>query len=63
MGLAETAPYVVNSQWMVDLFGSKIESGTRAMSPDTVAAAKARGRARDLWETVEELLLRLEREN
>jgi hypothetical protein len=51
---------VANSRWYEDVFGKLIEAVAASLPPDVVAAAQARGRARDLWETAEELLAELE---
>jgi hypothetical protein len=54
--LASRYPYVANSRWFEDVAGREIAAAAAKMSPDVAAAAQERGRARDLWETVEELL-------
>ena len=54
--LASRYPFVANSRWFEDVAGKYITVAAVALPPDVVAAAQARGRARDLWATVEELL-------
>jgi tetratricopeptide (TPR) repeat protein len=59
---AYTYPMVTNSRWFEDVAGRYIEE-TAGQFPDEIAeAARARGRERDLWETIEELLAELEAE-
>jgi tetratricopeptide (TPR) repeat protein len=60
--LASCEPYVANSQWYEDVCGKHIAAVAATLPPDVVAAAQQRGRARDLWETAEELLAELEGE-
>jgi len=47
---------VANSRWFEDVAGREIAAAAEALPPEVVAAAQERGRARDLWATVEELL-------
>jgi hypothetical protein len=54
--LAARTPDVANSRWFEDVAGSEIASAAAALPPDIVAPAQERGRARDLWATVQELL-------
>ena len=49
-------PLVRNSQWFEDVAGRHIAAAAKALPPEVVAAAQARGQARDLWQTVEEIL-------
>jgi tetratricopeptide (TPR) repeat protein len=58
--LARTHPMVANSQWFEDIAGRHITAVAATLPPEVVAAAKARGQARDLWETAAELLAELE---
>jgi tetratricopeptide (TPR) repeat protein len=58
--LALTFPYVANSRWFEDIAGREIASASASLYPEMVDAAKERGRARDRWVTVEELLEELE---
>jgi tetratricopeptide (TPR) repeat protein len=53
-------PWVANSQWWEDIAGKQIAAVAATLPPDVVAAAQARGRARDLQATVRELLEELE---
>jgi predicted ATPase len=54
--LALRYPCVANSQWYEDIAGQHIAAVAATLPPDVVAAAQARGRARDLDATVAELL-------
>jgi hypothetical protein len=60
--LASQSPFVANSVWFDDVAGKHIAAAAESMSPDVVAAAQERGRARDLWETARELLADLDEE-
>ena len=51
-----TFPYEPNSRWFEDVAGREIDALAATLPPEVVAAAQERGRARDLWATVEELL-------
>ena len=53
---------VGNSVWFADVVGNEITAAAESLPPEVVAAAKDRGRARDLWETARELLAELEGE-
>jgi tetratricopeptide (TPR) repeat protein len=48
--------FVANSRWFEDIAGQHIAAVAATLPPDVVAAAQARGRARDLDATVAELL-------
>ncbi len=56
-------PFVANSQWFEDVFGKHIAAMAQSLTPEVVAAARQRGRERDLWETAKEILAELEAEN
>jgi tetratricopeptide (TPR) repeat protein len=58
--LASRYPLIASSQWYEDVVGRHIAAVATTLPPDVVAVAQERGRARDLWETVEELLVELE---
>ena len=58
-GLASRYPHVANSRWFEDVAGRHIAAAATVLPPDAVAAAQERGRARDLWDTVKELLAEL----
>ena len=60
--LAAQSPFVANSQWFEDVAGKHIASAVEGLPPEVVAAAQERGRARDLWETAQELLQQLLRQ-
>ena len=57
--LAARTPFVANSRWFEDIAGREIAAAALALPPEVAAAAEARGRVRDLWATVEELLVEL----
>jgi hypothetical protein len=57
--LASRYPLVANSRWFEDVAGRHIAAVAASLPPDVVAAAQARGRARDLEATVTELLVEL----
>jgi tetratricopeptide (TPR) repeat protein len=54
--LALSYPYVANSRWFKDVVGRHIAKVAANLPPEVVAAAQARGQARDLWATAAELL-------
>jgi DNA-binding SARP family transcriptional activator len=54
--VASRHPFVANSRWLEDIAGKHIAAVASTLSPDVVAAAQERGRARDLRVTVMELL-------
>ncbi len=58
--LALRYPHVANSCWYEDVVGKHITAAAETLPPDVVAAAEARGRARDLEATVKELLAELD---
>jgi hypothetical protein len=57
--LASRYIYVANSRWFEDVAGHEIRAVAEKLPPEVVTAAQERGRARDLWATVEELLAEL----
>ena len=54
--LALRHPFVANSRWFEDVVGRHIATAAAGLPGDDVAAARERGRARDLWATAAELL-------
>jgi tetratricopeptide (TPR) repeat protein len=58
--LASGYPFVANSRWFEDVAGKQIAAAAATLQPDMVAAARERGRARDVEATVKELLSELE---
>jgi tetratricopeptide (TPR) repeat protein len=58
--LASRHGFVANSRWFEDVAGRHIAATAESLPPEVVAAAHKRGRARDLWETGNELLAELE---
>jgi hypothetical protein len=53
--LASRDPHVANSRWFEDTAGRHIAAAEESLLPERVAAAQARGCARDLRATAEEL--------
>ena len=51
---------IANSKWFDDIAGRHVREAAASLPPDVVAAAEARGRELDLWQTAEELLVELE---
>ena len=58
--LASRYAFVAHSQWFEDVAGRHVAAAAESLPPEVVAAARERGRARDLWETAKELLEELE---
>jgi tetratricopeptide (TPR) repeat protein len=58
--LASRYPFVADSRWFAQVFGQRIAAVAETLPAEAVAAAQERGRARDLWATVEELLVELQ---
>jgi tetratricopeptide (TPR) repeat protein len=58
--LAARVPYVANSRWFEDVAGREIRAAAEALPAEVATRAQERGRARDLWATMEELLAELE---
>ena len=54
--LASRHPFVANSRWFEDVAGCEIAAAAESLPRDVVIRAQERGRARDLWATVDELL-------
>ena len=59
--LARTYGFVHKSRWFEDVVGRRIAAAAEALKPEQVSAARARGAARDLWRTLDELLQELKR--
>jgi hypothetical protein len=57
--LASRYRYVADSQWFEDIAGRHIAALAATLQPEDAAAARERGRARDLDATVGELLTEL----
>ena len=51
--VAQQHPFVANSRWFVDVIGTRITAVAQNLSSEAIAAAQARGRALDMWETAE----------
>jgi predicted ATPase/DNA-binding SARP family transcriptional activator len=49
-------PYVAKSRWFQDVAGKEIEAIAATLPPEVVEAAKERGRGRDEWATIDELI-------
>jgi predicted ATPase/DNA-binding SARP family transcriptional activator len=58
--LAKRHPFVANSKWFEDVVGRELEDLAATLPPELAKAARERGQALDLWETVEALLGELE---
>jgi tetratricopeptide (TPR) repeat protein len=58
--LATRYPNMAASRYYEDTSGQYVAAATATLPPESVAAAQERGRARDLWATMEELLAELE---
>jgi hypothetical protein len=61
--LASRHPVVANSRWFEDVAGRHIVAAAahpEGVPPELAVAAQERGRERDLWATLEELLTELE---
>jgi len=54
--MASRYGHVANSRWFEDVAGREIAGAAASLPPGVVAAAQARGRARDLETTIAELL-------
>jgi hypothetical protein len=54
--LAARHPFLANSRWYASAVGSHIAAAAEGLPAGVLAAAQERGRTRELWETVEELL-------
>jgi hypothetical protein len=54
--MAESLPFVGNSQLFADLAGKSMAAVAETLPPEVAAAARARGRQLDWWETAEILL-------
>jgi predicted ATPase/DNA-binding SARP family transcriptional activator len=50
------SPYITNSRWFDDIAGQHIAELSTTLPQDVLAAAQKRGQARDLWETLNEIL-------
>lgn len=59
--LAERYPFVEKSRWFEDIAGRELSAAAESLPPTVVAAARERGRGRDVWESAAELLGELER--
>jgi predicted ATPase/DNA-binding SARP family transcriptional activator len=56
---ARQSPYIANSRWFEAIVGQEIAQATAALPPTVVAAAEARGWARDLRQAAADLLAEL----
>jgi len=57
--LAWTVPHVACSRWYEDVAGRELAAVAASLPPEVREAALARGRAREIWATAEELLAEL----
>ena len=60
--LAWSAPHIAHSSWYEEGPGRELAAVAAALPPEVRDAAQARGRARDLWATAQELLDELQEE-
>jgi hypothetical protein len=58
--LASRWTSVSRSRLWQDIAGRRVAAAAEALPPEVVAAAQERGRAREVWATVEELLVEFE---
>jgi hypothetical protein len=56
---AQGYPLVANSIWYEDVVGRELEVVAASLPPEVAEAVRERGRALDLWETAEVLLVEL----
>ena len=56
-------PPVSNSRWYEEIAGQRLAAVAAELAPEVREAAQARGRARDLWATAQELLGELQAED
>jgi predicted ATPase/DNA-binding SARP family transcriptional activator len=54
--LASRWALVANSRWFQNVYGRHVDAAAATLPPEVIAAARERGRARDLRATVDELL-------
>ncbi len=57
--LAWSVPHIARSRWYEDVAGQELAAVTAGLQPEGREAALARGRAREIWATAEELLAEL----
>jgi tetratricopeptide (TPR) repeat protein len=57
--LASQDPLVASARWFEDVVGRHVSAAAAKLAPELIAAAQARGRARDLDATIKELLVEL----
>jgi predicted ATPase len=60
--LASQHPAMANSRWFDDVYGRSIAALSEQLAAEVVAAAQARGRSMDLWQTAAGLLEELSKE-
>jgi predicted ATPase/class 3 adenylate cyclase len=58
--LAREHEFVAKSRWFEDVTGQSVAAAAENLPAEDVAAAKARGEARDVWQTADELLQQLQ---
>jgi tetratricopeptide (TPR) repeat protein len=54
--LASSVQHIANSSWFEDVAGRHVTAAAQALPAAVVCAAQERGRTRDLWQTIEEVL-------
>ncbi|MFN2138254.1 MAG: tetratricopeptide repeat protein [Candidatus Promineifilaceae bacterium] len=55
-GAARQFAHITNSRWFAKVVCQKLDEVRASLSPDVAAAAEARGRELDLWQTASELI-------
>jgi DNA-binding SARP family transcriptional activator len=55
-GLAQQNKFIANSRWVADVIGKRITAVAQNLSPETIAAAQAKGKTLGMWQTAESLL-------
>jgi hypothetical protein len=58
--LASLSQFVANAKAFEDIAGKHITAFASSLPPEVIAAAEARGRELEIWETARELLAELE---
>jgi hypothetical protein len=54
--LARCYPWVAQSRWFEELAGRHVDASAASLPAEVATAARERGRARELWATVTQLL-------
>lgn len=54
--LVNRHPYVANSRWFSEVFGSLVDKAAAGLAPEVRSAARSRGEALDLWQAAREFV-------